>query len=565
MNTTRTLWGAAFLALAAAAPAQAADPFASWTGLYLGGHLGLAGSTTWVDDPSAPSIFGGSVAAGGLVAGFQGGYNLQVSPNWVLGIEGEYSFLGAYGSNTCLQTSSQIVGSNCKVTPRELATLTGRAGFLTEPNGRTMIYGKAGVGWLRSEVSMNPNRAPFQHAAWTNAGITLTDIPNQGEPTAGSVSAFGPLLGAGFEYALSPRWSLKGEYNYLNFSGMRLIAPATTSTTEDGVVTNLGSDGSARINQSLHLLKVGLNYRFGGPAAAESASAAAWKSMESDPPYTPGWEFDVGTRFWYSTGRYQNQNGSTPNVLVSRLNYRDVKGQSGEIFGRVDTPFNVFVKGFVGAGGLSRGTMNDEDWGLDDTPVPTGFEVTSADVKGTLHYITGDIGYNVLRARDHKVGVFVGYNRYETSMNAQNCVQMTTPSSGVCTVPESPVTTGLIQNDAWQSIRLGVSAEALVWNRLKVAADIAWLPLVTYDGTDFHVLRNLVFPVQGTGTGVQGELILTWMATERFGIGIGGRYWSMWSANAVQTAPNTPTNYFPVETDRYGVFLQASYKFTAGR
>ena len=539
----------------------AAEDTTNWSGFFLGGHLGMLTSTTSFNDPNGPPIYGGSVTAGGVLAGFQAGYNRQVAPQWVLGVEGEYSFLGASGSNTCMQPSTTVVGSNCKVQPRELATLAGRVGFLTQPQGRTMIFGKAGVSWLRSSTSINPNNVPFLDSGFIADGVTFSDTPDQAQPTSGSIGAFGPTIGAGVEYAFSPRWSLKFEYDYHHFSGMSLTAPEVTDVSTTGVVTNLGSGGSSAMTQNLHIAKMGLNYRFGGPAKDTPSSASA---ASDEPPYVPGWEFDVGTRFWYSSGRYQNQNGS-PNVLVSRLTYRDVVGQSGELFARADAPFGVFVKGFVGAGGLSRGKMYDEDWGLSSTlaSVPTSYEVTDSDLNGTLHYITGDLGYNVMRGRDHKVGLFVGYNRYETTMNAMGCSQLVANSSGVCSPPLASGTTTISQNDAWQSVRLGVSAEAMIWDRLKIAGDLAWLPYVKYDGLDIHRVRNIYFPIQGTGKGVQAELILTYMATEKFGIGIGGRYWSMWSNYAAQTTDQS--NVFEVETDRYGVFLQASYKFTAGR
>lgn len=559
----RKLAGAALTAAAAwAAPATAGDnDDTNWTGFFLGGHLGMLSSTTNFNDPNGAPIYGGSVTAGGVLAGVQAGYNQRVAPQWVLGIEGEYSFLGGSGSNTCLQPSTTVTGSNCKVQPRELATLAGRVGFLTQPDGRTMLFGKAGVSWLRYSASMNPATVSFLDQGYINQGITFSDDPNQPAPTSGSIGAFGPTIGAGVEYAFSPRWSMKFEYDYHHFSGMSLVTPQVTDVSETGVVTNLGSGGSSAMTQNLHIAKIGLNYRFGGPAKDTPASMSA----ADEPPFVPGWEFDVGARFWYSSGRYQNQNGS-PNQLVSRLTYRDVTGQSGELFARADAPFGVFVKGFVGAGGLSRGKMYDEDWGLNSElgAVPTGFEVTESDLNGTLHYITGDVGYNVMRGRDHKVGVFVGYNRYETAMNAMGCNQLVATSSGVCSQPPIPPTTnGISQIDAWQSVRLGVSAEAKVWDRLKIAGDFAWLPYVKYDGLDIHRVRNIYFPISGTGQGVQAEMILTYMATEKFGIGVGARYWSMWSYYAAQT--DVPSNIFEVETNRYGVFLQASYKFTAGR
>jgi len=220
---------AASLALATA-PVRAEE--ASWTGFYLGGHLGTLFSTTSFSDPNGFPIYGGSVSAGGLAAGGQAGYGWQVAPRWVLGVEGEFSVLGAQGSNTCQQWSMTIIGNTCQATPRELATLAGRAGFLLEPGGKTMVYGKAGIAWLRSDVSIAQNGLPSP-GEWASL-VPLSATPNGAAATTASVSSFGPMLGAGFEYAFAPRWSLKGEYSYLRFGGMSLAVPGPVDINNDG-------------------------------------------------------------------------------------------------------------------------------------------------------------------------------------------------------------------------------------------------------------------------------------------------------------------------------------------
>lgn len=572
----RNAFGAAALltvaAIVSAAPARAEDPRQNWTGFYIGGHLGGLTGTTLFSDPDGQPLYGNSVTASGFLGGLQAGYNRQLGGRWVLGVEADTSWISAFGSNTCLQYSVTNTGSNCKVTPEQIATFTGRVGFLTEAQGRTLLYGKAGVAWMRANVSMNPNVAPQPDRFFTGRGINFSDTPNQAEPTSTEISTWGPTIGAGLEYALSRSWSMKVEYNYLHFGGMSLVTPDVTDVTTAGGVTNVGPNGTSQFTQSLHVAKLGLNYRFGGREHASddavwgpSKAAAAGTAANGEPAWAPGWEIDAGARFWYSSGRYQTSNGPTPNMLLSRLSYNGVTGQSGELFLRVDTPFDVFVKGFVGGGGLSRGKMYDEDWGLNGelAEVPTGYEVTDSDVNGTLHYLTGDFGYNVMRGRDHKVGMFVGYNRYETTMNAMGCAQLVAPSSGVCDQPSSLSSNGISQLDVWQSVRLGIAAEALVWDRLKLGADVAWLPYVRYDGLDIHRSRSVYFPVGGAGQGVQAELIASWLVTDQFTIGVGGRYWSMWTTGAVQATDLA--NSFIIETDRYGVFLQAAYKFKAAR
>src|SRR5262245_31565405 len=96
----------ALAAIGAAAPAAGADlgrpyfnkapayaaPLYTWTGFYIGGHVGGA--------------FNGSNNFNGLVlsdnssrvlGGVQVGGDWQFAQNWVLGVEGQYSWLGNGG------------------------------------------------------------------------------------------------------------------------------------------------------------------------------------------------------------------------------------------------------------------------------------------------------------------------------------------------------------------------------------------------------------------------------------------------------------------------------------
>jgi hypothetical protein len=47
-----------------------------------------------------------------------------------------------------------------------------------------------------------------------------------------------------------------------------------------------------------------------------------------------------------------------------------------------------------------------------------------------------------------------------------------------------------------------------------------------------------------------------------FSIGAGGRYWAMWSNNASTNifGSQCPCQTLPVRTERFGAFVQASYK-----
>jgi hypothetical protein len=304
-----------------------------------------------------------------------------------------------------------------------------------------------------------------------------------------------------------------------------------------------------------------------GAFPAKAPSIAQWN----------GWQLDAGTRYWYSTGSSTNTSGA--GSVVSRLPYTNLTGQSGEFFARVDTPSEIFVKGFVGAGGITGGKMNDEDWALGEGQAPntvaTGYEVTGSTASGWLKYGTADIGYNVFHNANYKVGPFVGYGYFHQTINGFGCTQLTTPGS-VCDPPPVPSNQTIIsQDDTWQALRVGASAIVTVWDRLAINGDVAYLPYAQFSGLDSHWLRQPIafFPQDRTGRGVQTELTLTYAITDYLNVGVGGRYWAMWSTNTNQSCRGGcdgsgtfvvfPPSAFTTNTQRYGTFVQMSHRFNA--
>jgi hypothetical protein len=61
---------------------------------------------------------------------------------------------------------------------------------------------------------------------------------------------------------------------------------------------------------------------------------------------------------------------------------------------------------------------------------------------------------------------------------------------------------------------------------------------------------------------VQLEAILSYAIGKSFSVGAGGRYWAMWATDASTNIFGTgcPCQTLPVRTERYGGFVQASYK-----
>jgi outer membrane protease len=249
--------------------------------------------------------------------------------------------------------------------------------------------------------------------------------------------------------------------------------------------------------------------------------------------------------------------------LISRLTY-DTNAATGELFARVDSAANVFVKGFIGGGKTLSGNMHDEDWLIFNQTVP--YSNTLSSVTGDLAYGTFDVGYSVFRGPSANVGGFVGFNYYRDNKSAYGCAQIANPNSD-CVPPIPNSTLGITEDDQWYSLRVGLNGVVTIADRLKLTADAAYLPYVAFRGADNHLLRtdvsNTISPETGTGQGVQLEAILSYAFTNSFSVGAGGRYWAMWAPSAYTNnfgAP-CPCQGLPVSTERYGAFLQASYKF----
>ncbi|WP_024516740.1 outer membrane beta-barrel protein [Bradyrhizobium sp. Tv2a-2] len=231
----------ALASIAAAAPALAADlggspsyyqkgpmypsPIYNWTGFYIGGHVGGAFSS----DNNFSGLSTGNNSNGRFMGGVQAGYDYQFSPNFVAGVEGQYSWLsgnvGAVFPGGLAYTNNQ----------RGLGSITGRVGYTWGPG---LLYAKGGYAFSDNNETVTLGGVPVAFA-------TNGDHSN------------GWTVGVGVEYMFAPNWSAKAEYQYYNFGSATFIAPAGlvpagSFTTDDHTVT------------------AGVNYRFnwGPPVAA---------------------------------------------------------------------------------------------------------------------------------------------------------------------------------------------------------------------------------------------------------------------------------------------------------
>ena len=165
-------------------PMQAAffaPPF-TWTGFYVGANVGGGWASSTLNDSFTGASLGNSTS--GFVGGGQLGYNYQMG-NFVLGAE--WTFDG-----TSLNASRTVGALQGAANTNWMTTVAARFGFAAN---NWLYYGKAGGGWA-------------------NNSATLTNL-NNGAQVSSSNTNGGWLVGAGVEWAFSPQWSTRIEYNYL--------------------------------------------------------------------------------------------------------------------------------------------------------------------------------------------------------------------------------------------------------------------------------------------------------------------------------------------------------------
>jgi hypothetical protein len=178
----------------------------------------------------------------------------------------------------------------------------------------------------------------------------------------------------------------------------------------------------------LHLLKLGVNYHFGSPVAAAFADAPA-------PAGPRGFNFEIGGRYWYSWGKHQYDLGllkgepAPSHSLISRLTYDNLQTNAGEIYARLDAPYQVFVKGFVGTGTTGEGKMSDEDFNIGTPPDQLQYTRTRHWVEGEVPaYATVDLGYDWWRAAPYRIGTFVGYSYFHRPWTRGDAFRPSIPS-----------------------------------------------------------------------------------------------------------------------------------------
>jgi hypothetical protein len=320
-----------------------------------------------------------------------------------------------------------------------------------------------------------------------------------------------------------------------------------------------------------------------GPAAPSSypvsypAARGPSRPMAVAPPVAQlhNFTFELGTRYWYSTGTLAKDLFDDPRSsqnLNSRLTYAGLTGGTFEGFGRANTSFGSFIRGYAGLSGLGRGALNDEDF---PPAISTYSNTSSRQQGGRLAYGTIDIGQIVVKHDRVSASLFAGYGYLNESVNAFGCNQIA-GNQGICVPAIGSGVPGITEQSSWQFARLGILAEFKVFDCLKLSAEVAWLPYEQLSAQDTHWLRlgrslfdiSGPIPESGGGTGVQIEAIMSYQVSDKVTFGLGGRYWYLQTHGSTEFESVIVGLPFPAlaqpldfATTRYGGFAQGAYKF----
>jgi outer membrane immunogenic protein len=255
------LVGVAGVALLAGAAANAADlgtrapyktppvaapvPIFSWTGCYVGAHVGGGwGRKDFSDVPvevkhGSDGFFVGDgngaqsirATTSGFLGGGQVGCDYQFAPNWLIGIQ-----VSGSGADVKGDVLDPFFGGGGKVFHAKtdwIADVTGRVGVTWD---RFMVYGKGGVAWAGDKHNVSELSGFAYTASETRAGWTA---------------------GVGLEWAFWNNWSAFFEYDFYGFGHRDLSFTCTSAGGFCGVF------GPVTVKQDINAVKFGINWRWG--------------------------------------------------------------------------------------------------------------------------------------------------------------------------------------------------------------------------------------------------------------------------------------------------------------
>jgi outer membrane immunogenic protein len=278
------------------------DPGYNWTGFYAGLNIGYSWGRSSTTESFRDALTGTILNANavkfdmnGVIGGGQIGYNWQQS-NWVFGLEADIQGSGEKGNtnavcpgNTTVFTppgatstvaavssacslghagDTNIGNVNGQAVTNALSekiewfgTFRGRIGPTITPTILAYVTGGLAYGSVKATDTVNGTNVTNPGGQGVNGGTILTPVA----ATFGNSSTrVGWTVGAGVEGVITGNWTAKLEYLYMDLGHVSgsFVTP---------VVGPSGAFVVASYNSHItdNILRVGVNYKWGGPVVAK--------------------------------------------------------------------------------------------------------------------------------------------------------------------------------------------------------------------------------------------------------------------------------------------------------
>lgn len=212
------------------APVVAPSTSFSWTGCYVGGHVGGGWGEKDLRDFYYFDVFSPTADINGPLAGGQIGCNYQFATNWVAGVEVADSWANIRGASDPFFGGKAVFNAQTNW----IASGAARIGYAWD---RWLIYAKGGVAWAGDKYNV------------------IDTYQGQPYELQGSETRTGWTLGGGVEWAFWQNWSADLNYAYYSFG--------SRSPTLSGQVPYVGNvSEAANIRQNIQTVTLGINYHF---------------------------------------------------------------------------------------------------------------------------------------------------------------------------------------------------------------------------------------------------------------------------------------------------------------
>jgi len=234
------------------APPAAEYQVWSWTGINIGATVGMRSN---IDEGSITSATGAGAAGIGLTPAFLAtgwrppshndttfrgslfiGYDYQIAPSWVIGIEADIGFAD--------QSLSQFVAATTVTSTVEEgwdSSIRGRVGYLLTPY--MLLYATGGVSWLDWKGTVTCPGVPFSPCVAT--GLSAA---------SNSDTLTGYTIGGGIDVRFWQNWYARAEYRYADYGS---TTRTSTIVTGAGPVTVSGP-----VSTETHTAMFGAYYKF---------------------------------------------------------------------------------------------------------------------------------------------------------------------------------------------------------------------------------------------------------------------------------------------------------------